>query len=230
MYTLEEKLFGSGCDHVRVTLHEFAESLGNAIDARDHGTWAHSDEVAEVSLVLAQCMGASSVQRQLIHIAGHLHDIGKLALPDVVLNKPGALSEEEWAMVREHPGRGADIVRPVPEFAAKGGVADMIRAHHERWDGGGYPDGLSGKAIPSGARIIAVADGLSAMMQDRPYRKGMSYVDACREVRRCSGTQYDPMVVSCLLANRSAVFDAIMSVEESGVRSFAVRGRRREGA
>lgn len=185
-------------------LHQFAESLGNAIDAKDTHTRSHSDEVALVSLLLARTLGLSEDEAERVHVAGHLHDIGKIGVPDAVLLKAGALTAEEWRHMRAHPVIGARIVSPVAELAQQG-VADMILHHHERWDGTGYPHGLSGRGIPLGARIIALADSLSAMLQQRPYRPAMRFEDAEAELLRCSGSQFDPDVVQAFAAARGTI-------------------------
>lgn len=179
---------------VTTVLHQFAESLGNAIDAKDPYTSMHSDEVAEVSHTLALTMGLSPREADIIHVAGHLHDIGKIGVPDAVLQKKGPLNTEEWQAVRRHPELGADILKPVASLRNLG-VVDMVLHHHERYDGKGYPAGLRGTAIPLGARVITLADSLSAMLQNRPYRSAMDFQKAYDEIVSCSGTQFDPRVV-----------------------------------
>ena len=181
-----------------VQLHQFAESLGHAVDARDSDTFNHSWEVAELSRMLAEALGLSSKQAETVHLAGHLHDIGKIGVPDAILKKQGALSTEEWSQMKRHPETGAAIIRPVEAFRGKGGIADMVLSHHERFDGTGYPHRLKGEQIPLGARIIAVADTISAMLQNRPYRRGTSFPAVVAEIRRCAGTQFDPEVVFAL--------------------------------
>jgi HD-GYP domain-containing protein (c-di-GMP phosphodiesterase class II) len=175
-------------------VHQLAESLGWAIDAKDPCTRSHSEDVAHVSRCLALAMGLSRDMAEVVHVAGHLHDMGKIGVPDRVLTKPGKLSPEEWSMIRTHPVVGARIVSPIARMNETG-VTGMILHHHERYDGGGYPDGLSGEDIPLGARIIAVADSLSAMLQKRPYRTGLSFPQARGEILRCRGAQFDPAVV-----------------------------------
>ncbi|WP_319583214.1 HD-GYP domain-containing protein [uncultured Pseudodesulfovibrio sp.] len=180
---------------VTTALHQFAESLGNAIDAKDPHTSMHSDEVAEVARVLALAMNLTPSQAAIIHVAGHLHDIGKIGVPDSVLKKQGPLTTVEWRAVHRHPEAGAAILEPVSALKQIG-VVDMVLHHHERWDGKGYPHALKGAAIPLGARIISVADSLSAMRQNRPYRDALDMDRACREIERCAGTQFDPAVVA----------------------------------
>ena len=175
-------------------VHELATSLGRAIDAKDPHTLAHSEEVAEVANFLATVMGLPRDVTACIHVAGHLHDIGKIGVPDAVLGKPGSLSPDEWEKMKAHPAIGAEILLPLTCFAQTG-IVTMVKAHHERFDGGGYPQGLCGQAIPLGARIICVADSLSAMLQTRPYRPAMGFDEASREIVRGSGSQFDPEVV-----------------------------------
>lgn len=193
------------CLSTYASLHHLAEALGNAVDARDSQLYRHSRDVAEVSCVLAHAMGLSREEIDVIHIAGHLHDIGKIGIPDAVLNKQGPLDDDEWRWIRKHPEIGAEIVRPVPALNAPGGVADIILCHHERFDGKGYPAGLGGNGIPSGARVVAVADTLSALLRNRSYRPGCSFDQACAEVCRCSGSQFDPLVVRVLEKNHEKV-------------------------
>ncbi|MBL3582544.1 HD-GYP domain-containing protein [Oleidesulfovibrio alaskensis] len=195
----------AGCGDVRLTVHQLAESLGNAIDARDPHTHSHSDEVAETARVTALAMGCSFEQAEMLHIAGHLHDIGKIGIPDNILRKASPLDDEEWEIMRSHPLIGANIIRPVALLAESGGVVDVVLHHHERWDGKGYPHGLAGRDIPLGARIIAVADTLSAMLQTRPYREGRSFGAAVAEIVRCSGSQFDPAVVEAFVASLDRV-------------------------
>lgn len=187
------------CGAITTEIHQFAESLGQAIDARDHFTRLHSEEVAILSHILALALGLPPALADRIHIAGHLHDLGKLAVPDAILLKQGPLTAEEWAVVRRHPSVGAEIIAPV-DYLAQSGIAAMVRNHHERFDGGGYPDGLSSQEIPLGSRIIALADSLSAMLQPRPYRAPLSFAEAMDEVDHNAGSQFNPQLVRVFLA------------------------------
>lgn len=175
-------------------IHQLAASLGAAIDAKDPHTLAHSEEVALLSRRIALAMGLSETEADIVHVAGHLHDIGKIGLPDAVLAKPGPPSPEEWALIKTHPRRGADILRHL-SCLADTGVVGMVHYHHERFDGRGYPSGLHGPSIPLGARIIAVADSFSAMLQTRPYRASLPPEAVFAEIGRASGGQFDPAVV-----------------------------------
>lgn len=189
---------------VTTVLHQFAESLGAAIDAKDPYTSTHSEEVAEVSHILALTMGLSPREADIIHVAAHLHDIGKIGVPDAVLKKQGPLKPKEWQAIRKHPGLGADILRPVASLRSLG-VVDMVLHHHERYDGTGYPCKLKGTKIPLGARIIALADSLSAMLQNRPYRSAMDFDKAYAEIVRCSGSQFDPRVVDAFRRSSATI-------------------------
>jgi putative nucleotidyltransferase with HDIG domain len=182
-------------------IHGFAESLGLALDARDENTHDHSRQVADVALVLAKALGFDKGRAELIHVAGHLHDIGKMGLPDSILQKPGPLDDGEWRLMKAHPVIGARIVAPVRIFKGKNSIQSIILHHHERYDGKGYPRGIKGEEIPFGARIIAVADSLSAMLQDRPYRRGMDFDDAVMEIFNNAGTQFCPLVVNAFSRN-----------------------------
>lgn len=198
-----------GAAVVTTVLHQFAESLGAAVDAKDAHTRQHSEEVAVVAHTLALRLELSPTQADIIHVAAHLHDVGKIGLPDAVLRKAGPLNEAEWALVRRHPVIGAEIVRPVRALC-ECGVVDMILHHHERFDGRGYPAGLRGSAIPLGARVIAVADSLSAMLQARPYRPALSCEQACDELSRQAGKQLDPLVVEAFVGSKDLIIQQMV--------------------
>jgi HD-GYP domain-containing protein (c-di-GMP phosphodiesterase class II) len=189
----------SSCADNCLSLHQFSESLGNAVDAKDRLTHNHSQHVAVISYLLALAMGFNAKQADIIHIAGHLHDIGKIGVPDEILKKQGRFTDEDWKWMRRHPEIGAKIVAPVKVFKANGGIWEIILHHHERFDGGGYPARLEGKDIPIGARIVAVADALSALIQDRYYRKGQGFDAAVEEIIKNSGSQFDPVVVKVFI-------------------------------
>jgi len=186
---------GCGCessDAFYESLHQIAEALGNAIDAKDVFTRDHSRQVAELSRCLALRLGFSHRQAEMIHIAGHLHDIGKIGVPDEVLAKQRPLTDVEWALIKAHPVAGARILAPVQVMNGPTGISKMVLHHHERWDGRGYPHGLRGTEIPPGARILALADSFSAMLETRPYRPRLTLGQSLDEMARCSGTQFDP--------------------------------------
>ena len=189
-------------------IHQLAESLGKAIDAKDTYTLAHSEEVAVISQTLALSMGLGHQMADLIHVAGHLHDLGKIGVPDEILSKTSNLTPKEWLAIRKHPDIGADILAPIA-CLRECGIVDMVRAHHERFDGSGYPQGLAGGQIPLGARIIAVADSLSAMLQSRPYRAAKTFDEACREIARGMGSQFDPKVVAAFASVKDRLRDLV---------------------
>jgi HD-GYP domain-containing protein (c-di-GMP phosphodiesterase class II) len=153
---------------------------------------AHLEGVARLAVHLGQCLALDAEDLDVLARAAELHDVGKMAIPDEVLMKPAALSDEEWEIVRKHTLIGERILIAAPAMAP---VARLVRSSHERWDGGGYPDGLARELIPLGARVIAVCDSYEAMTEQRPWRASRSPHQAIAELRRCSGTQFDPRIV-----------------------------------
>jgi putative nucleotidyltransferase with HDIG domain len=171
-------------------------SLANAVDARDMATADHSGRVAEYAVAIAKEMGLSDSEVREIQVAGFLHDVGKIGIPDEILAKRGPLTDAEWKSMRRHPLLGYEILQPV---AISERIKQAIRHSHEWWDGSGYPDGLVGKRIPLAARVIAVADAFESFTTDRPYRASGDPRKAVEEIQRCSGTQFDPQVVEVFL-------------------------------
>jgi putative two-component system response regulator len=169
-----------------------ALALTAAIEARDLETGEHCKQLGTLGEAVAGLMGLSEQHITTIRIGGYLHDIGKIAIADRILHKPGKLTEEEYREMQRHSELGAAIVSTHERMA---GIADIVRHHHEHFDGKGYPTGLAGAHIPVGARIIAVADAWSAMTNDRVYRAAMSHDEALGELRRNRGTQFDPEVL-----------------------------------
>jgi putative nucleotidyltransferase with HDIG domain len=172
------------------------KSLASAIDAKDEYTRHHSTRVTDFSLKLAAKMGFSEKELGDLELAALLHDVGKIAVPELILNKPGKLTDEEFKLIKEHPARGESILSPVIELKEIGRV---VRSHHERYDGTGYPDRLKGQEIPIGARIMTIADTYDSITSERPYRKAASHRYAVKEIISCSGTQFDPEVVGHFL-------------------------------
>jgi len=168
-------------------------ALANAVEARDAYTGRHAERVAAYGLAIASAHGIDFGDYPEMEFGFLLHDVGKVAVPDAILFKPAKLSEEERAVIEKHPVTGWEILRDV-EFLGEAKL--VVRHHHERWDGGGYPDGLAGEAIPLGARIVAVADAFDAMVAERPYRPLVTPAAALQELERCAGTQFDPAVVT----------------------------------
>ena len=172
------------------------EALGDALDLKDSETQGHSKRVTAYTIALARAMGAGPEEIKIIARGAFLHDIGKMAIPDEILRKPGKLSTEEQQVMREHCARGYQMLRKIPFLA---GAAEIVFCHQEHYDGSGYPNGLRGREIPLGARIFSVADTMDAITSDRPYRKARSFDAAREEILRCSGTQFDPAVVEVFM-------------------------------
>jgi putative nucleotidyltransferase with HDIG domain len=194
------RVLGLTLDNVRLYSHEYQgmlHILTSALDQRDRVTDGHSRRVADLSLIVARELGIDGDDLLDIERAAILHDIGKLAVPDAILSKPAPLTSDEWLEMRRHPDVGHDLVRDVPFL---GRAAEIIRSHHERFDGAGYPRSLKGEEIPLGARIFAVVDAYDAMTSDRPYRLARSHEEALEEIRRQVGTQFDPVVVAPFFA------------------------------
>lgn len=173
------------------------EALGAAIDLRDSDTAGHSHRVAAYSVRIAKGLDATRQELQTIARGAWLHDIGKLAIPDAILLKPGGLTKQEWTIMRSHAQIGFDLVKRIPFLAD---AAEIILTHHERWDGSGYPRKLKRTDIPLGARIFAVADTVDAMTSDRPYRCAHPFEEAYDEIRRGSGIGYDSQVAEVFLS------------------------------
>lgn len=173
------------------------KSLSSAIDAKSPWTAGHSERVTKYSLEIGKEMGLSEKELKDLELAGLLHDIGKIGTYELILDKPDRLTEEEQTVVRQHPLKGAEILFPIKQLKD---IIPVIRSHHEFYDGTGYPDGLKEEGIPLFARILAVADTVDAMGADRPYRKGRAMNVIVSELKRCSGTQFDPKVVNAFLS------------------------------
>ena len=167
-------------------------ALASAIDARDSYTMHHSENVAKYAVAIAQNMQRKNHEIGLLKQAALLHDIGKIGIKDAILLKEGPLTPDEFEQIKQHPIKGEEIINILPSLKR---VASLIRHHHERYDGSGYPDGVRGQDIDLGARILAVADVFDAMTTDRPYRKAFSFKDAFDELERNKGTQFDPEIV-----------------------------------
>ena len=178
-----------------LSLH-VVETLADAIDAKDAYTEGHSGRVAEYSRKIAQRAGYTVERQEEIYMMGLLHDVGKIGVPDAVINKPGRLTDEEFEKIKAHPGRGAKILQNIEEMPQ---LAIGARWHHERFDGRGYPDGLSGEDIPEEARIIAVADAYDAMTSNRSYRDIIPQEVVKGELEKGSGTQFDPQFAAIML-------------------------------
>ncbi|MDQ7834719.1 MAG: response regulator [Humidesulfovibrio sp.] len=180
----------------KVMLLSSIMSLAQALDARDAYTRSHSDSVAETATRIARHMACGATMVETAHIAGRLHDIGKVGIPDSVLQKPGKLTEDEFNIIKTHPGIGARILEPIPSLFE---VATIIHAHHEKYDGSGYPRGLTGEQIPFLARVLALADAYDALTSDRPYRQGMGKQQALAIIKKGRGSHFCPTCLDAFL-------------------------------
>lgn len=172
--------------------------LGDVVEADDAYTGSHSRGVVELSLAVSDGLGLDTRQRRNVEFAALLHDVGKIAVPNEIVNKPGPLDEEEWAVMHQHTIEGEAMLTRVGGVLAE--VGHIVRSSHEHYDGSGYPDGLAGEAIPVEARIVTCCDAFSAMTTTRSYRKAMPIEEAVAELQACAGTQFDPAVVAALVA------------------------------
>lgn len=184
-------------DNQQIADNVALQTLVAVANAYDHETSAHAQRMMGLVDATASALGCSEEERHLLSLASMLHDIGKVGIPQNILHKPGPLTEEEWKMIRRHPTVGRHIL---VQAGAKGALlSHIVAAHHERWDGHGYPYGLSQEMIPLGARILSVIDSYDAMSSDRPYRKALQPATVRAELQRCSGSQFDPTVVSAFI-------------------------------
>jgi len=174
---------------------ETLASLSNALEAKDAVTSQHTEEVVRLAVGVAAELELELEAVRSVELGAVLHDIGKVRVPEAILNKPGPLTDEEWLVMKTHPEIGEHILRPIQSLQ---GILPIVRHHHERWDGTGYPDGLSGRAIPLGARIVAVCDAYRAMTENRPYRAALSISEARDELEAGAGTQFDADCVKAL--------------------------------
>jgi HD-GYP domain-containing protein (c-di-GMP phosphodiesterase class II) len=171
--------------------------LGDVVETDDHYTGTHSRDVVDLSLGVADALALSSAQRRNVEFAALLHDVGKIRVPKEIINKRGPLDDSEWEIMRSHTIDGEQMLSQVGGTLSQ--VGRIVRSSHERYDGDGYPDRLAGEAIPIEARIVTVCDSFSAMTTTRPYRAALTVAQAIAELRRCSGSQFDPRVVEAFL-------------------------------
>jgi hypothetical protein len=179
-----------------VTLDASVGSLASLLDLRDGYTGQHSSTVVELCEQVARRVGVGASEMEDLRVAAHLHDLGKIGVPDQILHKPGPLDDTEWSIMREHPVWGARALESIPGFEA---ASRAVRHHHERWDGGGYPDRIAGEAIPIASRVIAVCDAYEAMTATRPYRASLTAQVARERLVAGTGTQFDPAATWGLL-------------------------------
>jgi HD-GYP domain-containing protein (c-di-GMP phosphodiesterase class II) len=192
---------------------EALKALVNAVEVKDRYTHGHSQRTAEVAVALGLRLGLSEDTLRAVARGGHLHDVGKIAIPDHILNKPGPLTPEERAVIETHPRVGHELVSPVPALEE---VLPAVLHHHERWDGGGYPDGLKETEIPLIARVVAVADVWDALTSDRSYRPGMEPRTALSHIVAGRGTHFEPRVVGAMVALAADWGYTLSSREGSG--------------
>jgi len=196
IYVANSKVYVDKLEQMNKDLDEanlgLLETLGAVIDADDVYTFGHSTQVAVYAAGLAAKLGLPTEEQTRIVKAALVHDLGKVAIMDNIIRKKGQLTDEEYTLMKRHPAIGAQIISRMKGLQD---LVTLVRHHHERWDGRGYPDGLAGEEIPLGARILALADALDAMFSDRPYRPTRSYKEVMSEIAQCSGSQFDPMIV-----------------------------------
>jgi putative nucleotidyltransferase with HDIG domain len=184
-------------------------SLAFAIDAKDHYTQGHSQKVSAYAALIAEAMDMTDAEIEEIRLGGILHDIGKVGIPETILNKSGPLNPDEWETMKSHVVFGAKILDPLTPLAR---IREMVLHHHEYFDGSGYPDALSGDNIPLGARIIAVADAYDTITSDRTYKKGRPSAEALSELERCANAQFDGAIVKLFVRTMRQLPNPIIEV------------------
>jgi HD-GYP domain-containing protein (c-di-GMP phosphodiesterase class II) len=184
-----ERLRGSYLDMIK--------TLAFVVEAKDPSTRAHLQRTHDYAIALAEAVDPELAADEQLRYGFLLHDVGKVGIPEAVLNKPGPLDPDEWEVMRAHPLLGVQMVAGIKSL---GSAVEVIRCHHERWDGKGYPNGLAGEAIPAGARVFSVADAFDAVTSDRAYRKALPFDRACQEIAGGAGSQFDPAVVDAFTA------------------------------
>jgi putative nucleotidyltransferase with HDIG domain len=171
--------------------------LSDVLEHDDEYTGNHSHGVVALALTVAQELGMDSIEQRNVEFGALLHDVGKIAIPNEIINKPGPLDDEEWTVIKTHTLEGQRMLDRVGGVMQE--IGQIVRSSHERWDGGGYPDGLAGEAIPRAARVVSACDAFHAMTTDRSYRQAMSTDDAIVELKIHAGTQFDPVVIAALI-------------------------------
>jgi HD-GYP domain-containing protein (c-di-GMP phosphodiesterase class II) len=204
-----------------IAMHELIDVVVNILDARDPYTFIHSWRVAELSVLIAETMDLPDERIDKIHIAAHLHDIGKIGVPDKVLNKTGKLSRDEMLLMQAHPRIGYNIIERLPVLRE---ISRIVLYHHERFDGLGYPEGIFGENIPLESRIISVADAFDALSSDRPYRKAKDYAVSLEEINLHAGSQFCPAVVRHLMNIRDTIPQVLDRLEKKRINHTAFVG------
>jgi HD-GYP domain-containing protein (c-di-GMP phosphodiesterase class II) len=198
------------------------QALAQLVEGKDNYTGCHIRRVTNYAVLLGKQLGLSDLDLERLEMGTPLHDVGKVVVEDAILRKPGRLTPEEFEKMKEHTRRGAKILEEIPELRP---IVPIVRHHHERWDGSGYPDGLAREAIPLLARIVAVVDTFDAMTSDRPYVKARSPEEAFAEIEKMSGRQFDPQCAAAFLAIKSEVIEAMRSDHQTAVVTDSVRLR-----
>jgi putative nucleotidyltransferase with HDIG domain len=193
------------------------EALGDALDLKDAETEGHSKRVTAYTIAIARAMGMPKEQISVIARGAFLHDIGKMAIPDQILRKPGKLDPDEIALMREHCWRGYQMLKKIPFLVE---ASEIVYAHQEKFDGTGYPRGLKGDEIPLGARIFSIADTLDAITSDRPYRPAQSWQAAREEIYRWSGRQFDPQIVEVFKSMPDNIWEDLRKEIDSQIYRF----------
>ena len=186
--------------------HDLVAGIIAAMEARDAYTASHSMRVSDMTEIICRLLDLNKEQAEEIHIAAHVHDIGKIGIEDSILRKKSPLNEMEWLSIKQHPIIGFNILSKVNCFER---IAEIVRHHHESWDGKGYPDSIQENEIPIGSRIIAIADSIDAMMSNRQYRRNLSSLQCKEEIQKNAGIMYDPVIAEKVLENWGTIIDEI---------------------
>lgn len=189
-----------------INYHEIIDCITFALDTRDPYTGGHSQRVSDMTLEVCKLLKLNQNDTEKIHIAAHLHDIGKIGIPDSILLKQGKLDDSEWQIMKNHPEIGANILKKSAYLTE---LAEIVLFHHERFDGKGYPLGKSGNDIPLGSRIIAICDSIDAMTSNRCYRKSLSFEDCYNQIKINLGKMYDPEIGNLVLENWNKIIEII---------------------
>ncbi|MEM9419149.1 MAG: HD domain-containing phosphohydrolase [Planctomycetota bacterium] len=226
---LRDRLLQSILRYVAISVENrhFIESLNEmivevvcgfslAIESRDSYTGGHVQRVTAYAVALAQAIGLTEEEQSIVRLGGLLHDIGKVAIPDHILNKADKLTHDEYDLIKVHPVVGHDILKRIPHL---GRANKIVRHHHERWDGQGYPDKLAGEEIPLLSRVLAIADSYDAMTSDRSYRKTKTHEEAMEEIRRCAGSQFDPVMSKTFLEFSEAALNKAGDIMHAWIQS-----------
>ncbi len=195
-----------------IDYHEIIECITGALDAKDKYTANHSWRVSELAKKICEIIGLSNSDSNELHIAAHLHDIGKIGIPDSILNKEGELTPYEWEMMKKHPVIGFEILNKSSRMKQ---ISGIVLHHHERYDGRGYPDGIKGNDIPLGSRVIAICDSIDAMTTQRSYRSILSAEECYIEIEKNLGFMYDPFIGKYILEHWENVIKPLIGLEKN---------------